>query len=324
MSASAPPAELLRDAGLAVQPRGLPVRAGRAWLAGWQQARGVLRATPVPADAAGRAGQLADAAWLHGFLAELTGLGFPAPCPLPAFGGRSVVIAAGELWELVSFIPGREVGWDDQPPLEEIGGLLARYHATARGVRAAAPRWRPGVIPLADVPGVLLSGQLDAVCRDRKRAAVIRGLAARLAADLGALSLAADERLVIHGDFTCHNVVADGTPLRPAGVIDFVRAHAETPMADIGYGLWRSGRPRQDAHSLDLTRLTRFVRGYARTSQVSADAAGSLPVFLYGRGLQMMARRVQEGNGATAMLAQVRWIADHAAVIADAAVRAAT
>ncbi len=30
-------------------------------------------------------------------------------------------------------------------------------------------------------------------------------------------------------------------------MIDFALAHAETPLADIGYGLWRSGRPRKTA-----------------------------------------------------------------------------
>jgi Ser/Thr protein kinase RdoA (MazF antagonist) len=317
------PPFLLRDAGLAVVPGPVPVRDGRAWLVDWQRARGILRARPVPADPASRAAVAADAAWLHGFLGELAGLGFASSRPLPAFAGRSWTLAAGQLWELTSFIPGREVGWSDRPPLEEVGGLLARYHAAARRAQAARLRRRPGVIPLAEVPAVLLSAQLDAACPDAEQAGLIRRLATRLASDLAALGAQDADRLVIHGDFTCHNVIADGNPPRPAGVIDFQRAHAETAVADIGYGLWRSGRPAQDAARLDLARLTRFVRGYASAAPLTADAAATLPVFLYGRGLQMIARRAAEGRPGTGMLTQVRWTARHAAAIADAAANAA-
>jgi aminoglycoside phosphotransferase (APT) family kinase protein len=108
------------------------------------------------------------------------------------------------------------------------------------------------VIPLADVPAILLSRQLDAACPDPDRAAVIRRLAERLVADLAAISCSAAGQLTIHGDFTTHNVIAGGIPARPAGVIDFDRAHLEVPVADIGYGMWRSARPRQDASHLDL------------------------------------------------------------------------
>jgi len=49
-------------------------------------------------------------------------------------------------------------------------------------------------------------------------------------------------RLVIHGGFTVDNVIASGNPASAAGVIDFALAYIDAPMADIGFGLWRSGR----------------------------------------------------------------------------------
>ena len=85
----------------------------------------MLRARPVPADAVVWSLLLDDVAWLHAFLARLAGQGFPAPRPLPAFSGESWRAAGGQLRELVSFIPGREVGWDSEPPLDQIGALLA-------------------------------------------------------------------------------------------------------------------------------------------------------------------------------------------------------
>jgi len=301
-------------------PDVVPAREARAWLAGWHGERGVLRARPVPADEAARARMLDDVAWLHSFLARLARQDFPAPHPLPAFTGQSWTVARGQLWELVTFIPGREVGWDSEPHLGQIGALLASYHAAARRVPVGGQR--PGVIQLADVPGILLSPRLGVACPDPERAAVIRRLTERLAADLENISGSPAEKIAIHGDFTTHNVIADGIPPRPAGVIDFERAHLEVPAADIGYGLWRSGRPRQDASHLDLARLSLFIRGYSSGAALPPQAARALPVYLYGRGLQMIAKRVQAGLAGTGMLAQVQWTAAHAAAIADTAASA--
>ena len=58
--------------------------------------------------------------------------------------------------------------------------------------------------------------------------------------------------------------------------------------------------------------------GYARTVPLAADAAGAVPVFLHGRGLQMLARRVLAGQPGTGVLSQVRWTAANAAAIARA------
>jgi Ser/Thr protein kinase RdoA (MazF antagonist) len=289
------PEHLMRDAGLDVTAVAVPVREGRAWLADWQGIRGVLRGRSVSARAADPVEMIGDVAWLHGFLAALAGSAFPAPRPLPAFGGRSWALEAGQLWELVSFLPGRAAGWSSEPSMGQIGALLARYHAAAGRVRMSGQR--PGVIPLDSVPAVLLSRRLGAKCPDGEQAAEVRRLAARLAGDLDNLSgLAPGPRIVIHGDFTNHNVLAHGIPPAPAGVIDFDRAYLEMPVADIGFGLWRSGRPHQEAAHLDLGKLSQFVRGYARTIPLPADAARALPVFLYGRGLQMLAKRVLAGQ----------------------------
>ncbi len=99
---------LLQEAGLAIVPGFIAAREGRAWLADWQGTRGVLRGWHVPSGAVSRARRLDDVVWLHTFLAELAGLGFHSPRPLPDFGGQSWTIAGGRLWELVSYVPGHE------------------------------------------------------------------------------------------------------------------------------------------------------------------------------------------------------------------------
>jgi homoserine kinase type II len=289
-------------------------RDGRAWLVEWRQEQGLLRQA-VLADNAAAERTTEDIAWLHGFLGRLASTGFPAPRPLPAFGGRSWTISAGSLWQLATFVPGTVVGWSPGPPMADIGALLARYHVAIAALEPTSQR--PSAVPLADVPAILRSGLLEGAGVGRDRAARIRHLAADLATDLAAAGSAGPGPLVIHGDFTCHNVVASGAPPVAAGVIDFELAHVESPLADIGYGLWRSGRPHQEADYLDAARLAQFLRGYASVRAVTADQARLIPLYLRGRGLQMIAKRVRAGRPETGMLAQVAWLSAHNDAIAE-------
>jgi Ser/Thr protein kinase RdoA (MazF antagonist) len=305
-------ARILTDAGLQLLPGEVRPREGRAWLVGWQGTCGVLRQLPVPVVSGTVLTQ--DVAWLHGFLTRLAGLGFPSPRPLRCFDGKSWTMADGLLWEIVSFLPGHTIGWSAVPPMEEVGALLGRYHATVRQIEVTSQR--PDSLPLADVPTVLLSRRLDVVPLEER--VVIRQLAAQLARDLDGTGQLRRDRVVIHGDFTNDNVIADGTPPRAAGVIDFANAHVETPLADVGYGLWRSGRPHERADDLDFSRARRFLHGYASIVPLSADQASVIPVYLRGRGLQMIAKRVRAGRNETGMLAQVQWLSANASSVADA------
>ena len=97
-----------------------------------------------------------------------------------------------------------------------------------------------------------------------------------------------------------------------------IRLFVETPLADVGYGLWRSGRPRERADNLDFSRARRFLHGYASIVPLSPDQASAIPVYLRGRGLQMIAKRVRAGRDDTGMLAQVQWLSANAVAVADA------
>lgn len=255
-----------------------------------------------------------DVRWLHSFLARVAASGFPVPCPLPCFNGMSWTMEDSARWEAVSYLPGHIVGWTDIPSMEEVGALLGGYHAVARQIRM--PDQRPGALPLAEVPAILLSHKLDAI--PAERAAVIRQLAAQLACDLDHAGQPRTERAVIHGDFTNDNVIADGMPPATRGVIDFALAHVETLLADIGYGLWRSGRPDEQADYMDLHRVQRFVRGYTSIVSLSSDQAALIPLYMRGRGLQMIAKRVRAGRNETGMIAEVQWLNANAMAISDA------
>ena len=308
------PARLLEQAGLVALER-LPARQAWMWLVDWNGTLGVLRRLDPPPGWAADADLAADAGWVHGFLCQLAGDDFAAPRPLPVFGQRSWTVTGRGVWEVVSFIAGEVVGSGSREPMDAVGALLARYHGAARRVRMADQR--PVALPLAQVPAVLASAGPRTAGGSEQRH-LVRGLAGELAADLDRFGRGRLPRLVIHGDFTNHNVIAAGQPPRPCGIIDFTLAHLESPLADIGYGLWRSGRPYDQATFLDMPRVQRFVRGYASVRPLAAGDAAAIEMFMRGRGLQILAKRVLAGHPDLRPLRQVHWLSAHRQLIADA------
>jgi len=312
------PHQVLRDASLAILPGQIRPRQGTAFVVGWQGTRGIVRSVVPTVPELPGVSLVDDVLWLHAFLRRLTALGFPAPQPLPAFGGNSWTVADGVFWELVSFLPGSAVRWSPRPPVEEIGALLARYHATAEQIRM--PGQRPSALPLAQVPGVLLSALDSAVAGHHST--VIRQRAEQLSRRLSEIAPMDREPAVIHGDFTNDNVIASGNPPAATGVIDFALAHIEHPLADIGYALWRSGRPAEYATCLDPVRVRQYVHGYHSVRPLSSDQAAAIPTYMFGRGLQMIAKRVRARRPDIGMLAEVQWISANHQTLTDVIQRA--
>ncbi len=227
-----------------------------------------------------------DFAWLHRFLDHLASTGFPAPRPLPLFVGESIVIHGGALWECVSFVPGEVIGWANDATLETVGELLGSYHSAVSSF-GPLPQ-RPIAFPVAEL--VELLGH----SAGEKAPSWVGDLCEELSARLATTS--AGERLVIHGDFTAHNVVSARSALSSIGVIDFDLAHVELPMADLAYGLWRSGRPFQQATWLEDERVAAMVRGYARVRRLAPEAAGLIPMLMWGRGVQIALKGALRGR----------------------------
>ncbi len=213
-----------------------------------------------------------------------------------------------EAWEVVSFVPGDVAGSAAGVAIEAVGALLARYHAAACQVLMTSQR--PIALPLTHVPAMLAPAGRHAAGEDEQMR-LVRDLSGELAADLDRIRQADMAHMVIHGDFTNHNVIAAGQPPRPYGVIDFALAHLEWPLADIGYGLWRSGRPHDQATRLDIPRARRFVHGYTCVQPLSADDAPAIEVFIRGRRLQILAKRVLAGHPNLHPLKQVQWLSTH-------------
>jgi Ser/Thr protein kinase RdoA (MazF antagonist) len=287
----------LSEAALVATGWTLPTRESTSWIVRHDRGLAILRrlddelfspTSPVARD---------DLAWLHDYLTRLAATGFPAPRPIAAFSGRSWVCRDGAAWELISYLPGRVVGWDVHPGMMEIGQLMARYHEAI--VTTARPRQRPVSYPLDELP--------------------TRAVAKEARSDLDALGVGLDEihhatveRHVIHGDFTAHNVLAAGQPPAPTAVIDFALSYVESLWADIGFGLWRSGRPRQDSFKLDLDRVGNLVAGYCRLRQLPQQAARAIPIYIRARGLQQVIKGYDRGQPPTEqLLARIRWLADN-------------
>jgi hypothetical protein len=201
-------------------------------------------------------------------LGKLSDLGFPAPAPLPAFAGSSWAVAGGQLWQVVSFIPGEVVGWDGEPGLHEIGALLGRFHLAARQIGVAGQR--PAALPLADVPPILLSPQLEAAGVGAERASAVRTQAESLARDLAA----ARARLASTSSFMA---TSPGTMSLPLG------SRAERPASSTSPGRTRSARSPTSATACGAagarsrTPITSTCRGSASSSGAMRATVRSLP-----------------------------------------------
>jgi Ser/Thr protein kinase RdoA (MazF antagonist) len=255
---------------------------------------------------------LADLGWLHGFLDRLTTTGFPAPVPLRVFDGESIIVHDGAIWEAVSFLPGTVVGWAVGPAPEAVGAFMATYHAAAGSVGPHLQR--PMALPVAGLTRAVRGASGDPP-------SWLIELCEELAQRLEAVS--SNDRLVIHGDFTNHNVLANGNLPAPVGIIDFALAHVEQSAADLAYGLWRSGRPFQEATWLDPNRVAGMVRGYCRVRNLQPEQAASIPAFMWGRGVQMAVKGVLRGRPLGDPPAQVTWIRTNQDQLTDLVVSAA-
>ncbi len=276
----------------------------------------VVGDTTVGGDVAHRRGLLTESvAWLHAFLAQLSAR-FPAPSPVALFDGQSWWTTGGEVWEALTFVPGAVVGWQTSPSLRQVGALLAQYHTAVMDV-VVPPR--PASTPLGALASIADWSQAPTTMRSVAASRLLRRLLEEFADDLEHVGYPRARRGVVHGDATTHNVVADGNPPAPRGLIDFQLADHEPLVADIAFGLWRSGRPVQGADHMDLERVADFVAGYHEVRALADDELAAIPLYLRGRGLQILVKRTKLGLADTGPLPLTVWTRKHRADLERAA-----
>jgi Ser/Thr protein kinase RdoA (MazF antagonist) len=286
---SPPPAvlELLGQKQFHVEP--LDSR-GEPWLVETEGWRAVLRRFPprrYPPEA-----NFAHVAWLHRFLDRLATTGFPAPRPLRVLNDDSMAIVDGAIWEVLSYVPGRALMWDPAVPVESAGSLLARFHRASLAISPADQR--PGALPLDECHPLSAKSIADGFHRDLP--------------DAGHFSAI---RCVLHADCTGANMLVDGDPPTVVAMIDFTLALLGPPETDISFALWVTGRSEQTAVTLDYARLRAFVAGYHAVRPLPARAIKAIPLYLVGRGLQMLVRGERLGGPDQKVLDRVLWLHEH-------------
>jgi Ser/Thr protein kinase RdoA (MazF antagonist) len=122
--------------------------------------------------------------------------------------------------------------------------------------------------------------------------------------------------VLVHGDPTAHNTLVAGEPPMPVGIIDFHLAHLGPAVLDIGFALWRSGRPSQDEESVDPARVRAFVAGYAAVRPLSDAEQSLIFAALWGRGVQMATKRALRGMSSG--MERVRSIRQQTSALQDA------
>jgi Ser/Thr protein kinase RdoA (MazF antagonist) len=275
-----------------LDPRGHP------WLLEDDDAwRAVLRRSRPRADEL--EASLEHVAWLHRFLdrlAPVTRVG--APKPLPALAGDSVAVIDGELWELLAYVPGRALLWDPAVPVESAGAALARFHQAS--ILVSPAEQRPLALPME-------------ACHPLTLPAIAERFQRRLA-DSGHTDT---PTCVLHGDATVSNMLVDEHVPEVSGLIDFALAHLGPPESDISFALWVAGRTHQPATVLDAQRVQAFVAGYHRVRPLTASAISMIPLYLVGRGLQMLVRLERAGARDEIQLSRIVWLDEHQAWLQD-------
>lgn len=299
MAGDSPPPEVLAAAGLSDQALEAVGNGARVWVATTPNGKVVLR----------RCSPGGHSSWLRDVLTVLNAR-LPVPKPMPLFDSRCSFEHPTGTWEALSFLAGREIGFNDQPSLQAVGAFLASFHqGSVETTGAVGPR--PSGARLTDLGHVVdwdravtTMGSPDAVGR-------LRGLLDAFIADLAEVGYANLETCVVHGDPTTFNVLADGEPLHPSGLIDFELADVEAPVADVAFCLWRSGRPAQHVRELDYARVRALVTGYHSQWPLTDAELAAIPVCLRGRGLQMLAKRTGLGVADDSPLEELLWIDAH-------------
>jgi len=259
--------------------------AGRPWSIRYGSTVAVLRWNDAGRwRAFGFSGEeaVASVQWLHLVLRDVAAAGFVAPRPVDDLDGRSIAVADAGVWELLTRVPGRSMGWSDHE-IFEAGRLLARFHDAS--LRLPKRPQRPGSQPF------------DACYPEHPEARAVR---ARFEHEVSALDPEASARGVIHGDATQSNVVVeeDGS----FHLVDFALAYLDYLWGDIGSALWRNGRTSADAVTYDASRVARFVRGYDSVRALDRRAAQAIVTFMKGRGLQLQHRlELRRGHDETVM-----------------------
>lgn len=235
--------------------------------------------------------------WEIDLLGQLTERGFPVQAPAALLGGQVLREVEQSLWATYRFVAGEAMGFE--APLEAQGELLSRLHQVSRSLEVPP---RPAIRPIESFTAAVLA-------TDEELAEAASACARHLE------SLRAREEIVIHGDFTCDNILQIGGSV--TGVIDFGMAQHHHPLVDLGFALWHTGRPDRSALELNLERLYAFVSGYVAFHPLSVDQMSLLAEAIESKGLFMIALLRSRGRSEGSRRTLLSWIQRHRLLIEE-------
>jgi Ser/Thr protein kinase RdoA (MazF antagonist) len=257
-----------------------------------------------------------DLRWQHRVQSMLADRGVRVPVPLAVCTRETATAREGWAWEVLTYLPGRPLGWQAQPALREVGALMARLHTVTADLLVDGQR--PSVVPLCDLSALVDLDVIDASLPDASSRSLFRRHLEAVEEGLGD-SCAAESPQLVHGDLTTLNVLVHESPARVSGLIDFNNAHLGSPLADIGSSLWQAGRPAHDDYWLDLARVHDFVAGYVGQRRLPLSTAQQIASCIQARGVQLMVRSSLRGRCDLLLtLHLVDWIGDNRAAITRA------
>lgn len=239
----------------------------------------------------------ADLRFRHAFMAHLANCGLPVPRLLPRADGATCTITEEGVYELQTWLDGREFvtdGTAGEAEIEAAARVLGRLHQASATFAWEPHRWS------ADRSADGLAQSYIALIRQAAEHpavsdAVANGLARvaelcewRRVAAVAALAVEpAPPQLHIHGDYQAHNLrfIADDV----SAIYDFDAARWDTRLLEQAYGLlcftgvrWddaSSPTPPLVDDGMDILRVHRFLGAYGREAppaegeaQLMADA----------------------------------------------------
>jgi len=219
----------------------------------------------------------------HAVLAEAD---LPVPTVLPDRHGCWLAAHGGHHWAVYAWVDGEDYDYARADQREAAGRLVAELHLALAG---------------KDLPGYVVpagygsysdwaerGGDLMAEAFSRAWAASLSDDDKTFALDLQrwlvrALPARDWERLpkqFIWSDFHGRNLKFQGA--RVTGLFDFDVAHWESPMFDLGTGLYMLGREARGAFPIRLDAAADVVRGYAARRPISRpEARAVVPLLAY-------------------------------------------
>lgn len=199
----------------------------------------------------------------HNILAHLAGRRFAVAAPLPDASGGTWVEAADALWALFPALDGAQAqGQDWMWRMTKASGMLAELHA---GLRDCQPAGRAGprceVWSLRRLDDMLAQWpRLQPLAMD-----LVANVRTHLASGFFDGVYEALPRTMIHGEYVAANVLWRGETV--TGVLDWTRAHVDTPLYDFATGISTRWPPM----------LRGLVATYTRVAPLSQEERAALP-----------------------------------------------